>query len=285
MPPPAKKEDYERRAALSRERAALVERIAHTEHVSRAISVDSSRVGSGVAQSVEHRLLIAWLWVRVPPPELGLLGGCRCASSSTSSAPRSAPSCSRAQAASSPARRRRSGRRGCAGRPSAGAPVGRGARGGRGRSRPSDPHRGLAHVSDDRADENRCAGAEGTGDSAVAAVGDDQRGGGHQLAVAEPIDQDRVGGDLDRLLRDHPVGRRDDAHRLLGERRQRRSDEVVVRVVRGAGRDEDQRLLPGGSSISGYGTSNVIGPVTSTPVGQRRGYSSWGKVPTSARSG
>ncbi|HZE04644.1 MAG TPA: hypothetical protein VE127_05430 [Solirubrobacteraceae bacterium] len=42
---------------------------------------------------------------------------------------------------------------------------------------------------------------------------------------------------------------------------------------------------PGGSSISGCGSSNVIGPVTSTPAGQLRGYSSWGKVPTSARSG
>ena len=35
---------------------------------------------------------------------------------------------------------------------------------------------------------------------------------------------------------------------------------------------------PGGSSISGWGSSKVIGPVTSTPAGQRRGYSSWGKV-------
>ena len=35
---------------------------------------------------------------------------------------------------------------------------------------------------------------------------------------------------------------------------------------------------PGGSSISGCGISNVIGPVSSTPRGQRRGYSSWGKV-------
>ena len=42
---------------------------------------------------------------------------------------------------------------------------------------------------------------------------------------------------------------------------------------------------PGGSSISGWGCSKVIGPVTSTPAGQRRGYSSWGKVATSARSG
>ncbi|HJX32563.1 MAG TPA: hypothetical protein VJ257_00035 [Solirubrobacterales bacterium] len=42
---------------------------------------------------------------------------------------------------------------------------------------------------------------------------------------------------------------------------------------------------PGGSSISGCGSSKVIGPVTSTPAGQRRGYSSWGKVATSARSG
>ncbi|MGC1166879.1 MAG: hypothetical protein WA862_12310 [Solirubrobacterales bacterium] len=33
---------------------------------------------------------------------------------------------------------------------------------------------------------------------------------------------------------------------------------------------------PGGSSISGCGTSKVIGPVTSTPGGHWRGYSSWG---------
>ena len=39
---------------------------------------------------------------------------------------------------------------------------------------PGDPHRGLAHVADDRADQHRGAGAEGAGDGAVAAVGDHQ---------------------------------------------------------------------------------------------------------------
>ncbi|HET8639154.1 MAG TPA: hypothetical protein VFL89_02785 [Solirubrobacterales bacterium] len=42
---------------------------------------------------------------------------------------------------------------------------------------------------------------------------------------------------------------------------------------------------PGGSSISAWGSSKAMGPVTSTPAGQLRGYSSWGKVATIARSG
>ena len=71
----------------------------------------------------------------------------------------------------------------------------------------------------------------------------DQRGRGHQLAVAEPVDEDGVGRDLDRALGDDPVGRRHDPHRLLGQRRQRRADQVVVGVVGGAGGDQDQRLV------------------------------------------
>ena len=41
---------------------------------------------------------------------------------------------------------------------------------------------------------------------------------------------------------------------------------------------------PAGSSTSGCGSSNRIGPVTWTCGGQSRGYSSWGKVATRASS-
>src|ERR1044072_2020181 len=40
--------------------------------------------------------------------------------------------------------------------------------------RPGTPHRGLAHVTDQRADQQRRAGAERPRDGAVAAVGDHQ---------------------------------------------------------------------------------------------------------------
>jgi hypothetical protein len=111
------------------------------------------------------------------------------------------------------------------------------------RAGPGDPHRGLAHVADDRADQDRGAGAEGAGDGAVAAVGDHQRGRRHQLAVAEPLDEDGVGRDLDRALGDDAVGRRHHPHRLIGERRQRRPNEVVLGVMGGAGGDEDEGAL------------------------------------------
>ena len=51
----------------------------------------------------------------------------------------------------------------------------------------------------------------------------------------------------------HPVGRRDDADRLLGERLQRRAHQVVAGVVGGARRDQDQRLLAGRQLDLGVG--------------------------------
>ncbi|HUJ34525.1 MAG TPA: hypothetical protein VLW51_04905 [Solirubrobacteraceae bacterium] len=37
---------------------------------------------------------------------------------------------------------------------------------------------------------------------------------------------------------------------------------------------------PGGGSTAENGGSHISGPTTCTPAGQRRGYSSWGNVPT-----
>ena len=181
-------------------------------------------------------------------------GAWRAASSSTSSAPRSAPSCSRPQAAISPARAAKRGvgedppRRPAQRAGTAEAP-GEGEAG----ARPVEAHRGLAHVAGDRGDQDRGAGAERPRHGAVAAVGDDQRGDRHQLAVAQPVDEDGVGRDGDRALRVDPVGGRDDADRLVGERLQRGADQVVAGVVGGARRDQDERRVAGRQLDVGVG--------------------------------
>ena len=111
------------------------------------------------------------LWVRIPPPELPT----RASLARPVRRRARAPSFSRPQARELAGLARRkppsSSMRRAAQRSGSGL---HGARAGRGRRRPRRPHRGLAHVADDRADQDRGAGAEGAGDGAVAAVGDDQ---------------------------------------------------------------------------------------------------------------
>ena len=113
-------------------------------------------------------------------------------------------------------------------------------------------------------------------DRPVAAVADHQRRDRHQLAVAQPVDEDGVGGDLDRLC-----GRT----RLVVATTRTGSSASAASAVRTRWFSESWAVLgatrtsgasPGGSSMSGWGTSKAIGPVTSTEAGQARGYSSCG---------
>ena len=169
------------------------------------------------------RLLPERLWVRVPPRELldtfaRVLHGLGRASSSTSSAPRSAPSWSAAQAAISPARARSDwiaqapcGRRAAA-TPASSAATATSAR--RPTTRPGRRSRPCRRPPGSRAPARRrraparpCRGRRGR------ATRSRRR---HRLRVAEPVDHDRVR----RRRRQGPgrrvaVGRRQHPHRLV----------------------------------------------------------------------
>ena len=115
------------------------------------------------------------------------------------------------------------------------------------------------------------------GDGAMAAVGDDEGGERHQLAVAQPVDQDGVVGDRDRALGADPVGGGHDADRVIGERRQRGADQVVARSRgRCSGRPGLEARHPAAVRCRGGGPRRSSARSPFTEAGQARGYSSCG---------